>query len=312
MSEVSFHFINVGKGNCTIINFPPDERSIHGRLSVVDIDDSRTISATDRSLMEKAGKAKLTNPIDYIISNFPDRAIWRFILTHPDMDHMSGIKNLLSRKTVANFWDTNNTKQVDPQSWDQSPYDKEDWQYYQQLHRKETSGITYIRNLRDDTGDCCWVQDGIRILAPTSTLVNAANENEDWDNLSYVLMVEHSAQKILLGGDATISVWNNIMDYYNGYLEADVLFAPGHGSPNHISSDILDIIRPRLTIVSVAQGIDYDYDTYKNYGRVLSTKHHGNIKMRIKNNGEIIFTTQFQTYSDDWYTLGEKSFYYGQ
>jgi len=262
--------------------------------------------------MEKAGKAKLTNPIDYIISNFPNRVIFRFILTHPDMDHMSGIKNLFGKKTVWNFWDTNNTKQVDPDSWHQSPYDEEDWQYYEELHRKEANGITYIRNLRDDTADCCWMQDGIRILAPTRDLVGDANQNENWDNLSYVLMVEHATQKILLGGDATKFVWENIVDYYNDYLETDILFAPGHGSPNHISSEILDMIRPRLITVSVAEGVDYDYDTYKNYGRVLSTKYYGNIKVRIKNDGEIIFTTQFRKYSDSWYVLREKSFYYGQ
>jgi len=156
------------------------------------------------------------------------------------------------------------------------------------------------------------MQDGIRILAPTRDLVGDANQNENWDNLSYVLMVEHATQKILLGGDATKFVWENIVDYYNDYLETDILFAPGHGSPNHISSEILDMIRPRLITVSVAEGVDYDYDTYKNYGRVLSTKYYGNIKVRIKNDGEIIFTTQFRKYSDSWYVLREKSFYYGQ
>jgi len=45
---------------------------------VIDIDDSRAISDTETNLMEKAGKAKLTNPIDYIISNFPNRVIFRF------------------------------------------------------------------------------------------------------------------------------------------------------------------------------------------------------------------------------------------
>ena len=104
MSEITFHFLNVGKGNCTIIDFPSE------RLSVIDIDDSRAISAYERTLMEKAGKAKLTNPIDYIASEFADREIFRFILTHPDMDHMSGIKRLFEEKYVRNFWDTKNDK----------------------------------------------------------------------------------------------------------------------------------------------------------------------------------------------------------
>ena len=91
MSEITFHFLNVGKGNCTIIDFPS------GRLSVIDIDDSRALSQNEKLAMLLEKKASLTNPIDYIVSKFADREIFRFILTHPDMDHMSGIKRLLRK-----------------------------------------------------------------------------------------------------------------------------------------------------------------------------------------------------------------------
>ena len=110
--------------------------------------------------------------------------------------------------------------------------------------------------------------------------------------------------------DPTKVAWKNIIEYYGRYLESDILLAPGHGSPNHVSTELLDIIRPRLTIVSVAEGVDYDYATYRNYGRVLSTKHFGNIQVRIDQHGEITFRTQFHDYSDNWYILGERSFYY--
>src|SRR3972149_1858657 len=103
MSELLFHFLNVGKGNFSIIDFTS------GRLTVTDIDDSRAISAASKAYMEVIEKkAKLTNPIEYIINNFKDKDIFRFILTHPDMDHMSGIKGLFEKKAVINFWDTDN------------------------------------------------------------------------------------------------------------------------------------------------------------------------------------------------------------
>jgi len=51
---------------------------------------------------------------------------------------------------------------------------------------------------------------------------------------------------------------------------------------------------------------------YKSYGRVLSTKHYGNIKVRIKDDGEIVFRTQFQNYSNDWYILKQRKEYYGE
>ena len=159
--SLDFHFINVGKGNCTIIDLPSE------RLSVIDIDDSRTISERQRRQMLLEKKATLTNPVDYIFSSFGDREeIFRFIMTHPDMDHMSGIQQLFSKKYVRNFWDVPNNK-PDPGNWDQSPYDKNDWDFYQNLKAGKISNKTIVRPLRDQTAECCWVQDGIKILSPS-------------------------------------------------------------------------------------------------------------------------------------------------
>jgi len=304
---LDLHFINVGKGNCTIIDFPS------GRLSVVDIDDSRTISETERRQMLLEKKATLTNPIDYIVSNFRDREeIFRFILTHPDMDHMSGIKTLFHKKYVRNFWDVPNNKS-DPGNWDQLPYDKNDWDFYQSLKNKKINNLTVVNPLRNGVVDCCWIQDGIKILSPNKELIKKAEETEDYDNLSYVFRIHYNGINIIITGDATKIALDDIVANYNAdVLKASILLAPGHGSKNHVSKDFLDVVKPRLTIVSVAEGVDYDYDTYKNYGRVLSTKYYGNIRVQIKDNKEVIFRTEFQNYSDGWYILKQREEYYGE
>lgn len=299
MSEVSFHFINVGKGNSTIIDFPSE------RLSVIDVDDSRAISASERFLMEIQKKAKLTNPIDYIISQFPNREIFRFILTHPDMDHMSGIQELFRKKDVRNFWDTNNNKHIDPSTWSNSPYNEEDWNFYQQMRQSKDSPRV-LPLYRGADSECCWIQDAVEILAPTPQLVTQANESQDHDHLSYVLMVKYAQRKILLGGDATKKVWEDILNdenYGESYIKSDVFLAPNHGSPDHISKDILDVINPDLTIVSVAEGVEYARELYSKYGIVLSTKHYGDIWIKIRDTGKILFTTRSQNYSDNWYRL---------
>lgn len=88
---LDFHFINVGKGSCTLVNFPS------GHLSVIDIDDSRSISPLVQGIMQLLEKALPVNPIDYITANFPNQDIFRFILTHPDMDHMFSYIKLFLR-----------------------------------------------------------------------------------------------------------------------------------------------------------------------------------------------------------------------
>lgn len=300
---LDLYFINVGKGNCTIIDFPS------GRLSIIDIDDSRAISTEQRRRMILEKKASLTNPIDYIITNFPNREIFRFILSHPDMDHMSGIKSLFTKKYVRNFWDVPNNK-PDPGNWNQSPYDKNDWDFYQNLRAGKISNKTIVRPLRDQTAECCWVQDGIKILSPNKELIDEAEETEEYDHLSYVLQITYKGLRTIIGGDASKVALEDILGKYNKGLESSILLAPGHGSKNHVSTDFLDAVRPRLIAVSVAEGVDYDYDTYKNYGRVLSTKYYGNIRVRIKENKEIVFRTQFQNYSDNWYVLKQRADYY--
>lgn len=302
---LKLHFLNVGKGSCTILDFPSE------RLSMIDIDDSRSISATERLLMEFTKKASLTNPIDYILSHFSNKEIFRFILTHPDMDHMSGIKLLFDKKDIWNFWDTANNR-PNPGNWEDSPYDEEDWSFYQKI-RENTEDPRTLILYRDAESKCCWIEDGVRILAPTRKIIEEANEKEDWDRLSYVLTIEYSGRKILLGGDATRETWEDIIRHCDkNYLKSDIFLAPHHGSENNISTGILDIIKPRLIIVSVAEGVNYDRDTYSKYGCVLSTKYYGNVEVRVKDNGEIILKTQFQNYSDDWYILKDRNSYYSE
>lgn len=304
MSEIQFHFINVGKGSCTIIDFPT------GHLSVVDIDDSRALSEDEKTAMETLQKAKPNNPIDYIVSNFSKEEIFRFILSHPDMDHMSGIKTLFKKKYVRNFWHVSENK-PDPGNWENSPYDKTDWEFYQSLKNEKVSGVTVVNPLRNGTSDCCWIQDGISILSPTTALIEKAEESEEYDHLSYVIQITYNGIRILLTGDATKEALDDIVTTYKAErLQSSIILAPGHGSKNHVSKDFLDAVKPRLTVVSVAEGVDYDSDSYKNYGRVLSTKYYGDVRVRIKDNKEVLFRTEFQNYSDNWYILKQRGDYY--
>lgn len=89
------HFLNVKNGDCSII-----EHST-GNTTVIDIsngkeDDSRLLlealgleSASQGNYHQKNNPE---NPISYL-KNLNKKSIMRFILTHPDMDHMDGLKD---------------------------------------------------------------------------------------------------------------------------------------------------------------------------------------------------------------------------
>jgi beta-lactamase superfamily II metal-dependent hydrolase len=119
---MKIHFLNVGKGNCTIIEFPS------GHLTMIDIDNSKIDDDDDA----------LTEPIDYFLSKFPNQSLFRFILTHPDMDHLSGLNQLATKVSIINFWDTDHNKSFSDEDWEGSPYDKKDWEKYLTLRKSES------------------------------------------------------------------------------------------------------------------------------------------------------------------------------
>lgn len=260
------HFLNVGEGSCTIIDFPS------GRLSMIDID-----TPSDDSL---------TNPISYLEENFPNRNIFRFILTHPDMDHMTGLNRLADSVYIINFWDTDNDEEKDESSFENTRYDKKDWDRYQQF-RKSTTNPKCLNLYRDQLGQY-WEPDNIQILAPTPELVKAAKEAEEYHHSSYVLSFEYKGIRILLGGDASPKVWGDIFDKKKDALKADVFLAPHHGSKNNIHEDAFAEIKPQYVVVSVAEGVGYAHQYYYSLASkgVLVTRKHGNIRLEIDDEGK--------------------------
>lgn len=79
MSKCKIHFLNVLNGDCTIIEHET------GRISVIDICNGNFSEEEDEK--ENSNKKNnSTNPIDYLWDICAGKSIFRFILTHPDMD----------------------------------------------------------------------------------------------------------------------------------------------------------------------------------------------------------------------------------
>ena len=123
------------------------------------------------------------NPISYM-SDHGISSIFRYVQTHPDMDHMDGIEALFHKFSPTNFWDTGNTKEMRASGWEGSPYRESDWKFYKNLRdtdpEEEPKRLTLYSGARghyynqgsDGTGG----GDGLHVLAPTKELVAAAND----------------------------------------------------------------------------------------------------------------------------------------
>ncbi len=133
MPDPKIHFLNVKQGDCSFLERPS------GRLTVIDIccgnlphDGVLQAKAASLRGAKPSGNyamcANPTNPIHYLESKGLSN-IWRFILTHPDMDHMDGIKQLFHSKKVEHFWDCGIRRQK-PGFDEASPYMEEDWDFF--------------------------------------------------------------------------------------------------------------------------------------------------------------------------------------
>ncbi len=292
-----FHFLNVGNGDCSIIEHSS------GRISVIDINKGQSNLLNTHNTLDESGgnynqKEKPEHPIKYLDNLFNSKfssilngkTITRFILTHPDLDHMRGIKNLFDNFDVSYFWDTENKKDINDFSTDQ---DKQDWRFYKKIRENYKSSFLY----RFDDCEYC-KEDGITILSPTKKLVKKANEREDWNLLSYVILINENNLKILLPGDATDEVWEDILNDLeknnkkNLIENIDVFVAPHHGRKSNRDSEIIKILKPRLTLIGNARSPNLNYNLYGNYSILTLTNNQaGNVVIKKYDNRWSIFIT---------------------
>lgn len=239
-----------------------------------------------QELREAGYKISLTNPIDYFLRNFPGRSIFRYIQSHPDLDHMRGLAAIRNHGIeIVNFWDTEHSKI--PAFKNEA--DKDEWDAYQQL-RGSSSNPKVLRLYRGAAG-AFWNEDpnghdnhdGIEILSPTPEIVRAANLRGNSNNLSYVLRISYLGYRIVLGGDADTDVWEELAAHYRKDLRCDVLKASHHGRDSGYFADAVALMDPRYTIVSVGKKPDTDASNkYRRYcNNVWSTRWYGNLTLQI-------------------------------
>ena len=195
------HFLNVKEGDCSIIEH------ISGHTTVIDVSNAKPVEAMVEARMATMAKSERgisgnfqqkkypVNPISYM-NDHGISSVFRYVQSHPDMDHMDGIEALFDEFRPTNLWDTDNTKEMQASSWEGSPYRRSDWSFYKHLRdtnpdhdpRRLTlfSGARghYYNRGSDGTG---W-GDGLYVLAPTKELVGAANEADDFNDCSYVIL----------------------------------------------------------------------------------------------------------------------------
>ncbi|MCJ7501772.1 MAG: hypothetical protein MUP80_01760 [Acidobacteriia bacterium] len=329
MKPLVLHFLNVGKGDCTIIEHPS------GRVSMVDINATRAIDPDIEEDIAKSyagisdpsyllyvlmgGPEKqliqeniqkyvdaLTHPLEYYLAFIGPKPLFRFIATHPDMDHLSGLREMERMVEVGqfpamvNYWDTYNHE---TKSGDFGQYDKADWLAYKRLRESEGSprclrlrrGQQAVFYNKDESGGR---GDNIYVWAPSKDLEDQAPEH-GVNSYSYVLLLEHGKSRIVLGGDADAdTTWESLRTLYplqkDIFENISILKASHHGLKSGYHKEMVEAMSPRFTVVSTGKKNTNDASTlYSQYSpNVLSTRWWGNICAVCWEDGDIWLYTQ--------------------
>lgn len=199
------------------------------------------------------------------------KGVTRFISTHPDEDHLAGLKYLDENINLLNFYCVENKAIEDNYS--------EDFDYYCQLrdgkhHYYVSEGCKrQWMNDNDKNDGKNYGSSGINFLWPITSNENhqkalsLAAEGKAYNNLSpiFTYTCTNGVRAIWLGDmehDFLEKIKEEIV-----WPEVDILFAPHHGRDSgKVSSDVLKKLNPYIVIIGEAPSKYLNY--YSGYNTI--------------------------------------------
>lgn len=205
--------------------------------------------------------------MDEICSEASGKGITRFISTHPDEDHIMGLKYYNSRREIVNFYCVGNDANKNDES--------EDFKFYKSLRDGNKAYHIYKgckRKWMNEDGDERG-SSGINILWPNRekaefvTALEVARNCGSPNNISPIIKYSLNNGIVALWfGDLETSFMESITNYVD-LPKVDVIFAPHHGRDSGtIPKDWLEIIDPQVIIIGEAASSDLNY--YPGYNTI--------------------------------------------
>lgn len=191
------------------------------------------------------------------------RYIDYLIITHGDTDHIGSVFNLIKNYKVKNIFINSNKD---------NEYEKKLIKTFKKV-KKINDGVLKIDKYK------------FKFLKSK----NQTTENND----SLIVYTELNGKNILLMGDAEEEREKQIMNEYN-LPKMDILKVGHHGSKSSSSSEFINHIRPKISLISAGLNNLYGHphkETLKNLqnSKILITQIDGSIKLKLKK--RIIYST---------------------
>lgn len=238
------------------------------------------------------------------------KSIKRFISTHPDEDHISGIKYLNEEMKILNFYCVKNNVKKDNPSESFKEYcklrddDSKAFYLYKDCSRRWMNKDGEDKNGKE-IGSA-----GINILWPETenenfkqALKEANGDGTKVNNISPIIKYSlKNGITVLWFGDLEFSFMDKICQQVK-LPQADIVFAPHHGRDSGtIPKKWLEEIKPKVIIIGEAASKDLNY--YNGYNCI--TQNSAKDITLICEEGRVEFYSGNENYSKRDYLVDEK------
>ncbi len=213
-------------------------------------------------------RAAKTHVLDEILLASHLKNVHRFISTHPDEDHISGLKDYVDKFGMLNFYCVKNdtTKKGE---------ESEDFKTYKQLRDNPKILFELSKGCRrkwmndsdterGDSGlNCLWpITSNEKYKAGLEEAKNGGSPN----NISPAIKYQHNGFSFLWLGDMETDMQEEF-DAKVTNSHVTIVFAPHHGRKSgHIPASLLNKLCPRIIVVGEADSCDLDY--YKGHNTI--------------------------------------------
>ena len=227
--------------------------------------------------------------IDEIINKSKGKGVSRFISTHPDEDHILGLKKYKDRVGINNFYCVENEATKEDETEDFKEYcslrdGNEHFYLYKGCARK------WMNMENEERGSS-----GISVLWPKTNnqyfkdALQKAHNGESPNNISPIIKYSlENGVKILWFGDLEKDFMENIKDDLE-IEETDIIFAPHHGRySGKIPNEILEKINPKIIIIGEAPSSNLNY--YSGYNTITQNSA-GDITFECEQNNVHIYVS---------------------
>lgn len=224
-NSVQMVFWDVQHGHATYIKSP------NGRHIVIDLGTG-----------DYSGKNTNFSPLLYLKNYYYVNQLDYVIITHPHLDHIDDILHfdLLSPKVLTYpKLITNERLLKEVREQDRPKYEE-----YCSICNRYNQPVTQYDN--PDNSDN---YGGLKILRFIPSFYDGDNLN----NYSIVIVLEYAGVKVVIPGDNERGCLEELMkneSFNNAVANADILLAPHHGRESAYNNDFVNLVKPRLSVVS--------------------------------------------------------------